>query len=144
MKVSTAIRIGYFGALNGNVTISGTAVPVYEDNSIPEGAKYPYIIISSQTERQIRAKRCRMYEATVLIDIVTGSLGISGRRQSEDIADQIDPIVNPITGPQIDITANGYRIGDTEQIFGENLDNKNNIYYMYRNLLRYRLLVEKI
>lgn len=144
MNVSTAIRIGYSGALNGNVTANGTAVPVYDAYSIPEGVEYPYIIISSQTEVERRVKWCRMYEATVLIDIVTGSLGISGRRQSEDIAAQIEPILNPVTGPLIDITANGYKIGDTERIFSENLEDRNDVYYIYRKLLRYRLLVEKI
>lgn len=144
MNVSTAIRIGYFQALNGNIVIDGDAVPVYDAYSIPEGVKYPYIIISTQTEVERRVKWCRMYEATVLLDIVTGSLGISGRRQSEDIADQIEPIVNPITGPQIDITANGYKIGDTERAFSENLEDKNDVFYIYRKLLRYRLLVEKI
>jgi hypothetical protein len=144
MNISTAIRIGYFQAINGNVIVDGQPVPVYDAYAIPEDAQYPYILLSTQNEVERQAKWARQYYATKLIDIVTGFLEPTGRRQSEDIADQIEPMVNPITGPQIDITANGFRIGDTERQFSENLEDRNNVYYVYRKLLRYRLLVEKI
>lgn len=144
MNVTTAIRLGYASALVSTIMHEGQPVPVYDAYSIPEGVKYPYIIISTQTEVERRVKWCRMYEATVLVDIVTGSLAPSGRRDSEDIAAQIEGIINPITGPQVDITAHGFKIGDTEREMNFDSQDRNDVYYVYRKLVRYRHLVEKI
>ena len=50
-----------------------------------------------------------------LIDIVTGSMDPIGRDQAEGIADEIEAIINPDNGNDIDISAYGYVIGDTNR-----------------------------
>lgn len=141
MEVSKAIRTGYYTALNGNVSVNGQNVPVYDVFALPEGASYPYILLSSQTSTQRVTKGCKVYDATIVIDIVTGDLNMIGRSQSEDIAEQVENLVNTT---DINITANGYKIGDTNREGDTDDSNKNGQYYIFRKIMTYRHLISKL
>lgn len=138
MEVSLALRSAYFQALSGNVKIKNTPIPVFDAYAIPEQPQYPYILLSSQTERQKGLKRCKAYEVTLLVDIVTGSTDPIGRQLSEEIAWEIEQIVYPDANSDLDLSSNGYEIGHTirEQSFDQ--VSKNNVYYIFRKLIRYR------
>lgn len=142
MELSLSLRTAFYGALNGNITSNGENVPIYDVFAIPEQPKYPYILLSSQTAEQRGVKRCKQYNASILIDIVTGSTDPIGRQQSEEIAGQIEDIVIPPDFTDL-IAPGGYVIGDTvrEQDFEDT--NKNDIYYIYRKLIRYSMLISK-
>jgi len=141
MELSKAIRLGYFDALNGNITFNSNVVPVFDAFAIPDGITYPYILLSSQTSNQLRIKRCKRYNASILIDIVTGSTDPIGRSDAEDIAEQIDNIVSPDTFKDLDLSAYDYQICDTYRDNDTDLSDKNNIYYIFRKLLTYNHLV---
>lgn len=70
MEVNKAIRTAYFNALNGVISVD-----VYDSFAIPDNANKPYVIISSQTKNQLLIKRCKRWNASVLLDIVTVSGG---------------------------------------------------------------------
>ena len=142
MELSLSLRTAFYDALNGNITSNGQPVPIYDVFAIPEQPKYPYILLSSQTATQRNVQRCKVYDASLLVDIVTGSTDPIGREQSEEIAGQIEDIVIPSDFTDL-IAPGGYVIGDTwrEQDFEDT--NKNDIYYIYRKLIRYNFIISK-
>lgn len=142
MELSKAIRTAYFTALNGNIIFDSKIVPVFDAYALPDGIPYPYILLSIQTSNQLSIKRCKRYNASILIDIVTGSTDPIGRSDTEDIAEQIEDIINPDSF--VDLTATDYQIGNTIRESDNDLTDKNNIYYIYRKLLTYSFLAVKL
>lgn len=141
MELSKAIRTAYYTALNGNVTYNGNDVPLFDAYAVPDGISCPYILLSSQTSNQLRIKRCKRYNTSILIDIVTGSTDPIGRSDAEDIAEQVDNIVSPMTFEDLDLSGYGYQICDTYRDGDTDLSDKNNIYYIFRKLLTYNHIV---
>lgn len=141
MELSKAIRTAYYTALDNAVNFKGLYVPVFDAFAIPNGVKYPYILLSSQTSNQLRIKRCKRYNASILIDIVTGSTDPIGRSDAEDIAEQIDNIVSPMTFQDLDLSAYDYQICDTYRDNDTDLSDKNSTYYIFRKLLTYNHIV---
>jgi len=144
MELSKAVRSAYFTALDGNVTFNSNVVPVFDAYALPDGVPYPYILLSSQTSNQLSIKRCKRYNSSILIDIVTGSTDQIGRSDAEDIAEQIEDIINPDTYTDLDLSTYGYQLGNTFRDNDTDLSDKNNIYYIYRKLLTYNHLIVKI
>lgn len=144
MELSKAIRTAYFTALDGNITHNAQVVPVYDAYAIPDSVTYPYILLSSQTSNQLQIKRCKRYNASILIDIVTGSTDPIGRSDAEDIAEQIEGIVNPDTFIDPDLSIYGYQLGNTTREGDNDLSDKNGVYYIYRKLLTYSFLAVKL
>lgn len=144
MELSKAIRTAYYTALNGNVTFNSNVVPVFDAFAIPDGVTYPYILLSSQTSVQGNLKRCKRYSASILIDIVTGSADPIGRSDAEDIAEQIEDIVNPDSFADLNLNVNGYDIGNTSRAGDSDLSDKNGIYYIFRKLITYDHIVTKL
>ena len=139
MELSEAIRTGYFDNLQGAVSAPG-----FDAFALPEGTPYPYWLVSSQTEVQREVTDGKVYDATVLIDIVTGSMDPIGRDQAEGIADEIEAIINPDNGNDIDISAYGYEIGDTNREQGFDGFARSGSFYIFRKLIRYRHIIHKI
>jgi len=144
MELSKAVRSAYFTALDGQITFNANVVPVFDAYALPDDVSYPYILLSSQTSNQLNIKRKKRYNASILIDIVTGSTDLIGRSDAEDIAEQVDAIVNPDTFIDIDLSAYGYQLGNTTRDGDNDLTDKNNIYYIYRKLLTYNFLIIKL
>lgn len=144
MELNKAIRTKYFELLDGQVSFNSKIVPVFDVYAIPDGITYPYILLSSQTSNQLQIKRCKRYNSSILIDIVTGGTDAIGRSDSEDIAEQIENIVNPDTFIDPSLIAYGYQLGNTFLESTNDLTDKNNIYYIYRKLLTYSFLAVKL
>lgn len=139
MELSLAVRTGYYQALSGVIS-----APVYDSFAVPEQPGYPYVIISSQTSTQRLIKRCKVYDVSITLDIVTGSTDQIGMAQAEGIAEEIEDIVNPDTFVDLDITANGYAIGDTYRASDGQLTDRNDMYYVYRKILTYNHIVNRV
>jgi len=144
MELNKAIRTKYFELLNGQVSFNSQIVPVFDAYAVPDGVSYPYILLSSQTSNQLQIKRCKRYNSYILIDIVTGSTDPIGRSDSEDIAEQVENIVNPDSFIDPNLIAYGYQLGNTFLEVSTDLTDKNNIYYIYRKLLTYGFLAVKL
>lgn len=138
MELSLAIRIGYVSAL------SGISAPVFDAFALPENTPYPYVLISSQTEVQREVTDGKVYDATVQIDVVTGSQEPIGREDAEIIAAEIEDRINPDYAIDIDISAYGYGIGDTNRELGFNQSDRNGIFYINRKIIIYRHICHKI
>lgn len=139
MELSLAVRVGYFEALDGVIS-----VPVFDAFALPENTTYPYVLLSSQTSVQRNVDICKVYDATVLVDIVTGSQDPIGRAQAETIAGEVEAIINPDDADDINIEINGYRIANTNREQDFDTSARNGIFYIYRKLLRYRHLIHKL
>lgn len=144
MELSKAIRTAYYNVLNGNVILNSKFVPIFDAYALPDGIPYPYILLSSQTSNQLSIKRCNRYNASILIDIVTGGTDPIGRGDAEDIAEQVGAVVNPDTFIDIDLSDFGFQLGNTTRESDNDLSDKNNIYYIYRKLLTYSFLAVKL
>lgn len=144
MELSKAIRTAYYSVLDGQVLHNAIPVPIYDAFAVPDGISYPYILLSSQTSVQGNLKRWKRYSASILIDIVTGSTDPIGRSDAEDIAEQIENIINPDSFDDLDLTDNGYDIGNTSRAGDSDLSDKNNMYYVYRKLITYDHIITKL
>lgn len=139
MELSLAIRTSLFQSLDGIIS-----APVFDAYALPENTPYPYVLLSSQTSVQRLVDTCRVYDATALIDIVTGSLDPIGRAQSEMIASEVEAIVNPDNNSDIYTEANGYQVSYTNREQDFDTSARNGGFYIFRKLLRYRFLVQKL
>lgn len=139
MELSLAMRTGYMTALDGIIS-----APVFDAYALPENTPYPYVLLSSQTESQREVTDGKVYNATLLVDIVTGSMDPIGRDQGEGIASEIEDIINPDNEDDIDLSAYGYVVGDTNREQGFDGYSRNGKYYIFRKLLRYRHIAHKI
>lgn len=139
MELNKAIRTGYFTALSGVIS-----VPIYDAFAVPEQANYPYVLLSSQTNIQRIVKRNKVYDATVAIDIVTGSQTPKGKAESENIAEEIENIITPDTYIDLNIEANGYKIGDTIKINDNYLMQKNDVHYVVRKIITFKHIISKL
>lgn len=138
MEVQEALRIGYYGALVGNV-----GVPVYSEGSVPENAGNNFIVIHNFTGNQRFTDRSKVFEVVQTVEIVTESLSPTGYGIANAIASLVDDIINPDNRIDIDITDTGYRIGNTFDIGTTNLFQKDATRYIYRIIKRYRHLISK-
>lgn len=139
MELSLAIRTALYQSLDGIIS-----APVFDAYALPENTPYPYVLLSSQTSVQRLVDTCRVYDATVLIDIVTGSADPIGRAQSENIAGEVEAIVNPANNSDIYTEANGYQVSYTNREQDFDTSARNGGFYIFRKLLRYRFLVQKL
>ncbi len=144
MELSKAVRTAYYTALDGLITFNSNVVPIFDAYAVPDGVSYPYVLLSSQTSNQLAIKRCKRYSASILFDIVTGSTDPIGRNDAEDIAEQIDNIVSPMTFEDIDLSSYGYQLMNTTRDNDTDLSDKNNLYYVYRKLMNYNFLILKL
>lgn len=139
MDVSLAIRIGYIDALDGAISAE-----IFDAFALPENTPYPYVLIGSQTETQREVSNGKVYDVTVQIDVVTGSKDPIGRRESELIAAEIEAIINPDSENDIDISASGYVIADTNRDQGFSQSDRNGIFYINRKIIIYRHICHKL
>lgn len=144
MIVSKAVRTAYYSALNGNIALDGNEVPVFDVYAVPEEVTMPYILLSTQVDVQQVIKNCKRWNASILVDIVTGSTDPIGRSDAEDIAEQVEDIINPDTFEDLDLAAYGYQLGNTIKENDTELTLKTSTQYVYRKLLRYGFLITKL
>jgi len=144
MIESLATRKTIFKALFEQITLNGSIVAVYDAYAIPDGVSYPYILIGSQNASQRSTKGRRPLDSTVQIDAVTGFIGPNGREESEILMQLVDEIINPDDRTNLDSSEFGYIIGDIRAEGFRDITSKNEIYYVYRKIVLYSLIITKI
>lgn len=120
------IRKAYFDLLDGNLTLNGDPVPVYDEmNEDYEGEAY--VILGTQIDTDRSNKHSFHAEHTMTIDIVTRFLTSARKYPSEVIAEQILGLVLPtpattgLASPAgLQITA--VRLGDSQSVPVEQFD----------------------
>lgn len=89
---TTQLQIGYYQLLNGNVTLSGTAVPVYDE--VPADATYPLIQFNDTTLTDNSTKSTFMDNVTFSLSVVDRVSLDSGSRSSlNNVVNQVKEII---------------------------------------------------
>lgn len=126
MDISLALQSGYFQALNPEI-----GIPIYNAFAVPESATYPYVIIASIDPIEELDSKCKSFDVTVTLDIVTGFTSQTGSTQAFNISEDIEAIINPSNRTQIDITSMGWQIGQTRSS-STPIQLRTGTYYIYR------------
>ena len=136
MDISLALKTGYYQALTPEI-----GIPVYDAFSIPESASYPYVIISNISVRERIPNGCKIYDADVTLDVVTGFSSPTGMNAAWDICEDITDIINPISLQDLDIEGNGWVIGETRLSGSNPVQLRTNNYWIYRNVIQFNHIV---
>jgi hypothetical protein len=89
---TTQLQTAYYTLLNTNVTLSGSAIPVYDE--VPSNATYPHIQFADTTLVDNSTKSTFMDEATFSLSVVDRfSLDNGTRSRINSIVDQVKQII---------------------------------------------------
>jgi len=89
---TTQLQIGYYQLLNNNVTLSGTAVPVYDE--VPASATYPLIQFNDTTLTDNSTKSTFMDNVTFSLSVVDRvSLDNGSRSSLNNVVNQVKEII---------------------------------------------------
>lgn len=136
MDISLALKTGYFQALNPEI-----GIPIYDAFSVPVSATYPYVIISDISVQERLPNGCKIYNATVTLDVVTGFTSPTGMNAAWNISEDITAIVNPMSLQDLDIEGNGWAIGETRLVSSNPVQLKTGTFWIYRNVLVFSHIV---
>lgn len=112
--------------------IGGLGLAVYSAGAVPQSQEYPYVIVSEIQAIQ-RVFEGLQWNVFGTIQIVTGSVNPIGKRQSYELAEQIDNVIN--NGVQH--SGNGYVMDSTYLQSSTTLDEEGSFGYIYRNIRFY-------
>lgn len=144
MDISQAIRTGVYGALDGVIMYGGSPVNIYDKFAPQDAQKLPaFIILGSQDDSERSVKGRRPNDATLVVDVVTRFLGPEGSEAAEGIMEDVNDIINPDSRADLDITANGWDIGDTTRINSTILTGRAQAWYIYRKITTYSFIAKK-
>lgn len=114
--------------------------PIY-DMRVP-GDNYPdnYIIISTQTKTQNEISKCAgQWDCTILLDIVTRFNGAGNPGNREPVNDMEEYVINKMNL----FNANGYGVFNIELESSTSLDTLTDTQNVFRQLVRYRILLNE-
>ena len=133
------IRKAYFNLLNGNLSLNGVNIPVYD--RVPPEEKGHYVVISEQTATDESSKGCYSLDTTILFDVVTRYKKGGGKKDADMISNQITEAV---------IVRYYFPVLEGFKIYAVRLDNSNYLEtlepnnYTVRKLIRVRVYVQQI
>lgn len=109
-EVIHRVRKALLDKLNGNVTLRGATVPIY--NRIPSNATYPFIRIYSVSNDEVDQNRTSYITETITrLEVITRFSGDSGGElDSNLITDAILQIVRTRSADYIDLEAEGFKV----------------------------------
>lgn len=137
MDLNRALYRAYFEALKPLST------PVYDAYSVPVQVDYPYVIVSDVSSSERLPNGCRVYNADVRLDIVTGFSSPKGMGDAWAIAESIKNIINPDSFADIDANPFGWEVGETRLGGSDSVQLRTGNHWIYRNLLTFRHIVYK-
>lgn len=139
MDISLAIKTGYSQALSPEI-----GIPVYDAFAIPENAIYPYVIIADISVQERLPNGCKIYNASVTLDVVTGFNSPTGMNQAWEITEDIRAIIDPMDLQDLDIESNGWAIGETRLTGSNPIQLRTGNYWIYRNVLQFSHIVYQV
>lgn len=129
------IRKGIIGVLGIN-----TPYRVYDmrvsGNNVPNN----YIILSTQTKQEGMENKCgNGWDCTILIDIVTRFMGTSNPGNREVVNDIEEYVIQQMEG----FSAEGFSLFSVEMESSTSLDTLTDTQNVFRQLVRYRILLNE-
>lgn len=100
---SEELQTAYFTALNGQLSVGGSNVPVFD--VVPPDTDYPYVVLTGQNviETNFNTDK-RITEIVTDVDVVTGFDGsFGGKKQMFDISDQVIGIIRKVPGSYLSL-----------------------------------------
>lgn len=91
--IKRALQTAYYTLLDGNVTLNGETVPVYDVMSIPGKPNYPYIALGDFTATDWSDKTSFGETLTFTVTVYDRSDQIASRGKMYDVIDQIKRII---------------------------------------------------
>ena len=135
---SNALRSAYFQALNGNVTVNGSAIKVY-NKVLDDNTGNFYIWITAETGKKVPDKTHKLREHTLLIDIVTKFGPYEGSNETaNDIQEQVSELID--NGTELSLGAEYQSILTVEED-SHDIDLQTPSETIIRKLIRYRHLI---
>lgn len=141
-EVGTTLRKAYYDKIT-SLTYQGSAVRCVEDIAATDLTP-PYVVLSTQTERQLNGKSSFDFEATILIECITYAERAGGKYKAEDLGNLI--LQNVIT----DSTASYLNLSPDFKLHTSRLESSNTITeaddsrVYYRKLYRISHLIEQL
>jgi hypothetical protein len=113
-EVIHEVRKALIGKLNGNVTLNGATVPIF--NRLPSSATYPLIRIYSVSNDEVDQNRTSyITEVITRLEVITRFSGDSGGElDSNLITDQILQLVRTRSVDYIDLSSDNLRAFTSE------------------------------
>jgi hypothetical protein len=137
---ATPLQQAYYDLLDGNVTIDGSAVSIYDQ--VPQSETYPYIQIDTQTAVDYSDKTAQGQEKTQtlwLVDRFSDSFG--SRANINDMEDQVSQIICARPVP-FDIT--GFNVITSLLDLSSFTRDRTETYTYLRIEMRFRHLIEEL
>lgn len=138
--INYQLRRSYYQSLNTLVVFNSQPVRFY-DKFAPNDAVYPYVILSTQTDVEDSVKNTQGHSCSMLVDIVTGFTGEVQSEPMDDIAGQIQSIINPAVGRLA--IGGGFQLIRTRKISDNTLESQNGTYKILRRLLRFDHIIHE-
>jgi len=138
---SFALQEAYFNALDGQITIDGAVVPVYD--VVPEGADYPYIVLADQIVRERNDKNTFGTDIIMQLDIVTGFEGAyGGKKQMYNITDAVINIIRTRSAGYFNLP--GFNVYRTSLDLASFIQDETDSHILYINRIRFRHFIEEL
>lgn len=134
----SALQAAYYTALNGNISVNSTNIPVYDH--VPEDAEPDFIRIGEMTAIEAPDKSNYGWDVTVLLDVVTD---YTGKKRLQDIINEITKIIRLRSD-------NLLSLGASWNHYKTMVDNMNTLEELtdtgklYRGLIRFRHEIEEL
>ena len=136
-----ALQVAYYQALNGNISLDGSNVPVYD--VVPDTADYPYLLLGSQSTLEDPTKDDFGYEIIMDVDVVTGFEGSFGGKS--DVYDIAQSVINTIrTRTSNYLSLSGYSMVATTLDSSFVLQEQYETHILYINKLRFRHKIQEL
>lgn len=87
------LQEAYYDLLNGNISFSGSNVPVYDVNNVPQTPDYPHILITDFTQIDESDKTVFAESITVDLEIIDRATQRASRAGVFSVASQIKQII---------------------------------------------------
>lgn len=91
--VKQSLQEAYYSLLNGNVSYSGSNVPVYDEMRVPQDPVYPYVMISNFTQIDDSDKSSFGEEITVDLEVIDRATQFASRAGLFSVINQIKQII---------------------------------------------------
>lgn len=135
----TKIQTQYFSLLNGNVTLSGQSVPVYD--FLPASPSFPYIRIGEYTETDDSDKTSFGEDLTVTVQVVDRVGGSGGSRAN--LFSVIDQVKGIICTRPVAVTVSGFNVLTATLESETTFRNLTDTHLYFYSSLRFRHKIEQ-
>lgn len=91
--VKQSLQSAYYSLLNGNVSYSGSTVPVYDIMGVPQEPDYPHVLITDYTQIDDSDKTSFGEEITVDLEIIDRATQTASRAGLFSVINQVKQII---------------------------------------------------